>query len=76
MEAGAFREISGVCTQPEFQGRGLARSLILKLIRRQMLRQETPFLHVMQDNGHALRLYERMGFGVYSRAVARVVSRS
>ncbi len=76
MFAGGLREISGVCTQPEFQGRGLARRLMLKLIRRQLMRHETPFLHVMQDNSHALRLYERMGFCVYSRAVARVVSRS
>ena len=75
MFAGTLREISGVCTQPEFQGRGLARRLMRKLIHRQMMRRETPFLHVMQDNSAALQLYERMGFGIYSVAVARVVSR-
>jgi ribosomal protein S18 acetylase RimI-like enzyme len=36
MCAGPFREISGVCTHPDFQGRGLARRLMMKLIRRQM----------------------------------------
>ena len=76
MHAGTLREISGVCTHPGFQGRGLARRLMAKLIRRQMLRNETPFLHVMRDNSSAHRLYERMGFRVYRETVVRVVSRS
>ena len=48
--AGSLREISGVCTHPDFQGRGLARRLMAKLVRRQMQRKETPFLHVMREN--------------------------
>ena len=36
MHAGTLREISGVCTHPDFQGRGLARRLMRKLVRRQM----------------------------------------
>jgi GNAT superfamily N-acetyltransferase len=75
MFAGRLREISGVCTHPEFQGRGLARRLMGELIRRQILRDETPFLHVMRDNGSAYRLYERMGFRVYRETIVRVVSR-
>jgi len=74
MCAGALREISGVCTHPDFQGRGLARRLMIKLIRRQMLRNEVPFLHVMRDNASAHRLYERMGFRDYRESVVRVVS--
>ena len=74
MYAGTFREISGVCTHPDFQGRGLARRLMLKLIRRQMQRNETPFLHVMRDNSIARRLYERMGFRVYRESIIRVIS--
>ena len=50
MAAAGLHEISGVCTHPEHQGRGLARRLMLKLIRRQLLRGETPFLHVMRAN--------------------------
>ena len=72
--AGTLREISGVCTHPEFQGRGLARRLMLKLIRREMLRGETPFLHVMSGNQHARRLYRRMGFRDYLETTVRVVS--
>lgn len=75
MHAGNLREISGVCTHPDFQGRGLARRLMTKLVRRQMQRGETPFLHVMRDNSKAHELYRRMGFGIYRELVVRVVSR-
>jgi len=74
MAAGTLREISGVCTHPDIQGRGYARRLMIKLVRRQMQRDETPFLHVMRDNGGARRLYARMGFRDYRETVVRVVS--
>ncbi len=73
--AGTLREISGVCTHPDFQGRGLAWRLMAKLIRRQRQRGETPFLHVMSDNDRARRLYRRMGFRDYRETTVRVVSR-
>ena len=72
--AGSLREISGVCTHPEFQGRGLAYRLMLRLIRRQMQRGETPFLHVTRDNTGARAFYRRMGFCDYLESVVRVVS--
>jgi GNAT superfamily N-acetyltransferase len=75
MEAGAFREISGVCTHPDFQGQGHARRLVLKLARRQLDRRLTPFLHVMRDNVNARRLYERLGFRFRQELVLRVFSR-
>lgn len=75
LEAGTFREISGVCTDPDFQGRGLARRLMTKLIRRQLNRRQTPFLHVMRDNV-AAQFYERLGFRTHSEPVVRVVSRT
>jgi predicted GNAT family acetyltransferase len=49
--APGLRDISGVCTRPGYQGRGLARRLMLKLVRRQLARGETPFLHVMSASG-------------------------
>lgn len=76
MTAGPLREVSGVCTHPDFQGRGLARRLIGKLVRRQMQRDEIPFLHVMHDNHAARGLYERMGFASQRRTTVRLVSRT
>jgi GNAT superfamily N-acetyltransferase len=75
MQAGTLREISGVATHPDHQGRGLARRLMLLLIRRQLIRNETPFLHVMSANTGARALYERMGFRPYRESVVRVISR-
>ncbi len=75
LHAGALREVSGVCTLPEFQGRGLARRLVAGLVRRQLRRKETPFLHVMADNVGAIRMYERMGFRRHAQVTLRVVSR-
>ena len=74
--AGALREISGVCTHPDFQGRGHARRLVAKLIRLEVRRNQTPFLHVMDDNVHARRVYERMGFRHHREVMFRVVSRA
>ena len=76
LAAGSMREISGVCTHPEYQGRGLARRLVDKLVRRQLARGETPFLHVMSTNLAGHGLYQRMGFADYRESVVRVVSKS
>jgi ribosomal protein S18 acetylase RimI-like enzyme len=75
MAAGSLHEVSGICTHPQFRGRGLARRLTSKLIRRQMQRGETPFLHVMSANTNARALYEKMGFRNYRETVVRVISR-
>jgi GNAT superfamily N-acetyltransferase len=74
--APGLREISGVCTRPGWQGRGLARRLMLKLIRRQLARGETPFLHVMCANSRAHQLYLDMGFRDERKTVVRVVAPS
>lgn len=74
MHVAGLREISGVCTHPDYQGRGYARKLMAKLVQRQMARNETPFLHVMRANDAAHQLYLRMGFEDYMESVVRVVS--
>jgi ribosomal protein S18 acetylase RimI-like enzyme len=70
-----YREVSGICTHPDFQGRGLARRLMHKVIQRQLLAKEIPFLHVMSHNTAAHELYLRMGFKDYCETAVRVVSR-
>jgi len=75
MCADGLREISGVATRPEHRGRGLAQRLMRKLIRRELARGETPFLHVMSANAGAHALYRRMGFHDRREVVVRVVTR-
>jgi ribosomal protein S18 acetylase RimI-like enzyme len=74
LAAGKLREISGVCTHPEFQGQGLAKRLMVRLIRRELQRGEIPVLHVMCENQTAHGLYERMGFRDHRVSVVRVIS--
>lgn len=75
-DGGMLREISGVCTHPDFQGRGLARRMTEKLVRRQLERGEIPFLHVMRDNTAAHTLYARMGFRDIRESVVRVIEKT
>ncbi|MEP7267885.1 MAG: GNAT family N-acetyltransferase [Saprospiraceae bacterium] len=59
-----FKEISAVCTHPDYFGRGYARILMEHLI---LLIQSwgcTPFLHVKQDNVHAIEIYKKLGFDI------------
>lgn len=74
--AGRWREVSGICTHPQAQGRGLARRLAAKLVSRQLQRGQVPFLHVMSANVAARTLYLRMGFGDYHETPVRVVERT
>lgn len=76
LQAGGLHEVSGICTHPDAQGRGLARALTLAIVRRQLDRGETPFLHVMPENARARTLYERIGFEVEREVPLRVVTRA
>jgi predicted GNAT family acetyltransferase len=58
-----FTEISAVCTDPEFQGRGHARALVVALATQTFAEERLPFLHVKSENG-AKALYEKLGFVV------------
>jgi len=75
LQAGPYREVSGVCTHPEQQGRGLARRLSLKIVRLQMQRGQLSFLHVISTNTNAHALYEKMGFRDYKETTVRVVEK-
>jgi len=75
MRLPGYTEISGVCTHPDAQGRGLARRLMSKLIHRQMQAGELPFLHVMRAKQTAHDFYQRMGFVDYLESSVRVLTR-
>ena len=55
-------EISAVCTDPNFRGKGWAAALSAELATRICERDEIPFLHVVESNTTARGVYERIGF--------------
>jgi len=57
-----YTEVSGVCTHPDFRGRGLARCLSAAVTARIEARGEQAFLHAWKSNRAAISLYEGLGF--------------
>lgn len=62
-----FREVSAVCTDPDFLGRGYARRLMAWLSNDLLASGLTPFLHVSPGNSRALALYARNGYATRAR---------
>lgn len=62
MQMPGFAEVSGVCTHPDFRGRGYARALIARVAAGFHARGAMPFLHSYPDNAAALALYRSLGF--------------
>ncbi len=76
MRAGHWREVSAICTHPDWQGRGLARRLVQRIVAAQLRRGEMPFLHVMSANEGAVRLYKQLGFAMHRTCAVRVVGKT
>jgi predicted GNAT family acetyltransferase len=57
-----YTEVSGVCTHPDFRGRGFAHRLSATVARRIQPRGDQAFLHAWKANRAAISLYERLGF--------------
>jgi predicted GNAT family acetyltransferase len=68
-------EVSGVCTHPDFRGRGLARRLSAAVAADIQRRGERPFLHAWTTNDAAIALYESLGFEVRTVVNVAVLQR-
>jgi predicted GNAT family acetyltransferase len=68
-------EVSGVCTHPEFRGRGFARRLSAVVTARIQARGEQPFLHAWKTNHSAISLYEKLGFKLRTDVNVAVLKR-
>lgn len=71
-----FRELSGVCTHPDFAGQGLGSRLSAYVTAAILRRGETPFLHSWSDNHGAIALYERLGYRIRRELSVAVFERS
>ena len=70
-----YSEVSAVCVDPRFQGRGLGAAAVGRVVNGILERGELPFLHVALDNAAARRLYLRLGFEERAQLQGTVVQR-
>lgn len=76
MRAPGYTEVSGVCTHPEFQGRGLAGRLMCGVIDRIVKEGDAAFLHVYPHNAGAIGLYEALGFRFRTQLTFQIWTRA
>jgi predicted GNAT family acetyltransferase len=57
-----YREITAVCTHPDYQGRGYASKLVQHSAMLMIRAGLKPFLHTAVNNVRAIELYRRLGF--------------
>lgn len=57
-----FVEISAVITHPEHTGKGYAKQLVAHAANAIFAQDNTPYLHVVENNEGAIKLYEKLGF--------------
>lgn len=57
-----FTEVSGVCTHPEYRGRGHAGALMRQVARRILDRGDVVFLHARFGHDATIAFYETLGF--------------
>lgn len=73
MRPPGFAEISAVCTDEAWRGRGFAARLTRAVAAGIASRGETPFLHAAGTNTNAIRLYKSLGF-VHRREVTFIAA--
>jgi len=71
-----YTEVSGVCTHPDFRGRGLARRLSTAVSAGIAARGEQPILHAWKTNYAAIALYESLGFELRTEVNVAVLERA
>jgi ribosomal protein S18 acetylase RimI-like enzyme len=72
--AAHLAEVSGVCTDPAYRGRGLARGLMMRVMEDFAAEGATTFLHCYSANHGAIALYRSMGFVERRQMVVTVLS--
>jgi predicted GNAT family acetyltransferase len=71
-----YTEVSGVCTHPDFRGRGFARTLSAAVAAGIESRGDQPFLRAWKTNVAAISLYESLGFAFRTEVDVAVLERA
>lgn len=64
MQMNDFVEISAVVTHPNHTGKGYAKQLVAHAVNDIFNQNKIPYLHVVEDNSGAIKLYEKLGFKI------------
>ena len=75
MKPDGFTEVSGVCTHPDYRGRGYAGRLMSAVMAQIRDRGETPFLHAYATNTGAISLYRTLGFVLRCEMIVTMLAR-
>ncbi|MCC9071571.1 GNAT family N-acetyltransferase [Flavobacterium sp. F-65] len=62
MKMNDFTEVSAIVTHPDYTGQGYAKQLIAHAVNTIFDQNKTPYLHVVESNISAIKLYEKLGF--------------
>lgn len=62
-----FTELSGVCTHPDYRGRGYAAALSRVVVREILASGETAFLHAFAEHEATIAFYRSLGFQARAR---------
>lgn len=62
MKMNDFTEVSAIITHPDHTGKGYAKQLITHVVNAVFDENKIPFLHVVESNMGAIKLYEKLGF--------------
>lgn len=57
-----FIEVSAIVTHPLHTGKGYAKQLIAHTVNNIFIKKKIPYLHVLENNFAAIKLYEKLGF--------------
>lgn len=75
MQPDPYTEISAVCTDPQYTGRGYAAKLIMDQVKKIKAASRIPFLHLFSDNMPAYNLYKKLGFRTRTEMLVYVIEK-